>query len=218
MLKKLSDVQIKILELLRSSLNQGESLSLREMAALLEVDSANAVLYHIRKLEELDYLVKNKSGKVIRVNTPDEATGGIALLPLLGNARCGQPLDQVVDESTSKMIPVPLRLLNKNLNADLYLIQAIGDSMSPKIEERDYVIFEAKQTPQDGDIVVARTKEGFTIKIFKELKNQYILKPINPKYFPLVFDKRQENKVFNVDGVAIGIFKPQKNLGGGDKK
>ncbi|MBU1256442.1 S24 family peptidase, partial [Patescibacteria group bacterium] len=128
----------------------------------------------------------------------------------------GAPLDQVVDKATSKMIPVPLGLLKANMKANLYVIQAIGDSMSPKIEEGDYVIFEAKQSPQEGDIVVARTDEGFTIKKFSILKTQFALKPLNKEYPPLLFDKNQENEIFNIDGVAIGVFKSQDNLGGGE--
>ena len=87
--------------------------------------------------------------------------------------------------------------------------------MYPKIEEEDFVIFESGQ-PQSGDIVVARLKDGFTIKIFKEKSDQYILEPINKDYQPFVFDKNQSGKTFNIDGKAVGVFKPQENLEGGE--
>lgn len=218
MFKNLSDVQKKILEFLRSSLGQGEFLSLRELADLLNLDSPNAVLYHIRKLEELGYLIRNGAGKVVRVNTPDEITGGIALLPLLGNARCGPPLDQIVDEVTSEMISVPLGVVGRNLKRALYLIRAVGKSMEPKIEEGDLVIFEPSQIADPGKIVVARTQEGFVIKRLKETPSQVILRSINHKFGDIVFKKNQERETFNIDGVAIGLFKPEDNLrNGGDR-
>lgn len=215
----LNDNQRKLLDVLRGAISSNKTLSMQDMAEEIGVRSPNTIFYHLRKLEEKGFIRRDANGKVTRVNSPDDSTSALAYLPELGNARCGAPLDQIVDEATSRMVPVPLRLLNKNLKSDLYLIQAVGDSMSPKIEEGDYVIFEAKQTPQNGDIVVARTEEGFTIKVFKEIKDQLILKPINSKYAPFVFNKNQENKTFNIDGIAVGVFKPQENLegGGGDE-
>ena len=214
----LNDNQKKLLEVIRKAISSEENLSMQDMAEMIGVNSPNTVLYHLRKLEEKGFIRRDVSGKVTRVNSPDDSTSALAYLPVLGNARCGAPLDQIIDEATTRMVPVPLRLLNKSLKADLYLIQAIGDSMSPKIEEGDYVIFEAKQTPQNGDIVVARTEEGFTIKVFKEIKDQFILEPTNSNYSPFIFDKRKVNKTFNIDGIAVGVFKPQENLEGGDQK
>lgn len=212
MSKNLSIMQQKILEVLRLTLAGGNTLSLRELAGLTNLESANAVLYHIRKLEEAGFLVRDSSGKVIRVNSPDEVTGGIALLPLLGNARCGQPLDQIVDEATEKMVSIPLGSISRNLKRKLYLIKAVGKSMEPKIEENDLVIFEPSHIAISGKIVVARTQEGFVIKQFMETPNQLILKSINAKFNSLVFNKADEGKTFNIDGVAIGVFKPEANL------
>jgi repressor LexA len=210
----LNNNQKKLLEVIRGAIGSEENLSMQDMAEMIGVNSPNTVLYHLRKLEEKGFIRRDVSGKVARVNSPDDSTSALAYLPVLGNARCGAPLDQIIDEATTRMVPVPLRLLNKSLKADLYLIQAIGDSMSPKIEEGDYVIFEAKQTPQNGDIVVARTEEGFTIKVFKEIKDQFILEPTNSNYSPLIFDKPKANRTFNIDGIAVGVFKPQENLEG----
>lgn len=215
----LNNNQKKLLDVIRGAIGSGENLSMQDMAEKIGVNSPNTILYHLRKLEEKGFIHRDINGKVTRVSSPDDDTSALAYLPVLGNARCGDPLEQIIDEATTRIVPVPLRLLNKNLDSDLYLIQAVGDSMFPKIEEGDYVIFEAKQTPQNGDIIVARTEEGFTIKVFKEIKDQFILKPINSKYSPFIFDKSQENKTFNIDGIAVGVFKPQENLegGGGDE-
>lgn len=212
MSKKLSIVQQKLMELLRSGIAQGDFLSLRELAELVGLDSPNAVLYHIRKLEGQGFIVRDGSGKVVRVSTPDEITGGIALLPLLGSARCGPPLDQIVDEATIEMTAVPLGVVGRNLKRALYLVRAIGRSMEPKIEDGDLVIFEPSQIADQGKIVVARTQEGFVIKRFKETATHFVLESINHEFDNLAFNKTDEGKTFNIDGVAIGLFKPEDNL------
>lgn len=218
MYKKLSDVQTRVLEILRSSIRQGESLSLRDLAELVDLDSPNAVLYHIRKLEKSGYLVRDNTGKVVRVNAPDEITGGIALLPLLGSAQCGPPLDQIADEATLEMVPVPLGVIGRNLKRALYLVRAVGKSMEPKIEDGDLVIFEPSQIADQGKIVVARTQEGFVIKKLKETPTHFVLESVNPSFGKLAFSKSEEGEVFNIDGVAIGVFKPEDNLTkGGDE-
>lgn len=206
-----TEIQKRILEELSQSISSGESISLRDLAETFSI-APNTVLYHVRKLEDKGFIVRDVNGKVVRVNAPDE-NSAIAFLPLLGFAACGQPLENVVDDATVRMVPIPLRLLGKNSKKQLYLVKAVGDSMQPKIEEEDLVIFESKPA-QVGDIVVARMKDGFTIKVFKETPEQYVLTPYNKTYEPFVFDKKQEGEDFNIDGVAVGIFRSQENLGG----
>lgn len=205
-----TEIQKRILEELRQAISSGETISLRDLGGIFDV-APNTILYHIRKLEEQGFVVRDVNGRVVRVNSPDE-NSAIAFLPLLGSARCGKPLENIIDDNTIRMVPIPLRLLGKNTKKQLYLIKAIGNSMEPKIEEEDFVIFESKH-PQVGDLVVARLQDGFTIKVFKENQEQYILKPLNPAYEPYVFNKNQQGKQFNIDGVAVGVFRSQENLG-----
>jgi len=206
----------RIFEILKRAVTSGETISLRDIGSELDL-SANTVLYHIKRLEEKGLVVRNTDGRVIRVNSPEDSSA-IAYLPLLGNAACGQPLDRIVENNTVRMIPVPLHILGRNSKRNLYLIEAVGDSMAEKIENGDYVIFEPNPSPSPGQIVVARTKDGFTIKVFRKTASQCILEPLNPNYLPLVFEKSEINESFNIDGVTVGIFKPQENLKGGNKK
>jgi|GEM_PF-6312571 len=206
----------RIFEMLKRAISSGEFVSLRDIGGELNL-SANTILYHIKKLEEKGLVVRNLDGRVVRVNSPED-NSAIAFLPLLGNAACGRPLDSIVETGIIRMIPVPLNILGRNSRRNLYIIEAVGDSMAKKIENGDYVIFEPNPSPIPGQIVVARTKDGFTIKVFRKTVSQCILEPLNPKYPPLVFDKSEIDEFFNIDGVAVGVFKPQENLKGGDKK
>lgn len=210
----LTDNQRRLLETLREAITNGESLSMQDMADKIQVDSPNTVLYHLRKLEERGLIVRNEAGKVVRVNSLNETSGAISFLPLLGSARCGLPLEQIEADITERMLPVPLRLLGQNIQEKLYLIYAIGDSMSPRIQDSDIVIFRPDSHPVPGNIVIARTEEGAVIKRYRETIDQVILESENPNYSPLVFDKNQMGEQLNIDGIAVGLFKTQVNLEG----
>ncbi len=211
-----SKTRKRIFEILKQSISSGETISLRDIGDELGL-AANTILYHIKKLEEKGLVVRNTDGKVIRVNSLED-NSAIAYLPLLGNAVCGRPLDAIVENSTVRMIPVPLHILGRNSKRSLYLIEAVGNSMAEKIENGDYVVFEPNSSPSPGQIVVARTKDGFTIKVFNKTASQCILEPLNSSYLPLVFEKSEIDESFNIDGVAVGIFKPQENLERSDKR
>jgi repressor LexA len=206
----ISDIQTKVLEAIKAGVESGESLSMRELGDRFSL-SANTILYHIKKLEEEGLLVRDSNGRVVRVNSPDEKQA-VAFLPLLARARCGKPLNEVVDENTARLVPVPLYLLGRNSKQQLYLVKAVGDSMSPKIEDGDLVAFEVNPLPEVNRIIVARTSQGFTIKQFFKTDSQVVLKPLNQKYEPLVFEKSQVDQDFNIDGVAVSVIKSQRNL------
>lgn len=211
-----SNTRKKIFEMLKRAVANGEAISLRDIGGELNL-AANTVLYHIKKLEKKGLIVRNTTGKVTRVNSPENGSA-IAYLPLLGNAACGPPIDTIAENNTIRMIPVPLHILGRNSKRNLYLIEAVGDSMAEKIENGDYVIFEPNPSPNPGQIVVARTKDGFTIKVFKETPSQCILEPLNSDYLPLLFEKSETDKSFSIDGVAIGVFKSEYNLRPGGNK
>lgn len=205
---KLTKIQQKIINTLEKSISNDESLSLRDIAEKVGVASANAVLYQIKKLEKAGIVKRNSGGKVIGVMAGN-ANNAFAFLPLLGQAACGIPLEKIEQE---RMIPVPLGLLGKKLKHNLYMVKAFGDSMSPKIQNGDYIIFDPEKDPENGSIVVARTPAGFTIKVFKTAPREYILEPVNKEFKPLVFAKDSAEDDFIIDGVAVGVFKPQQNL------
>lgn len=214
---KLSDTQRKLLEIIRNAIAHGDEPSVRDLMDDMEFSSTRSITYQLEQLERAGCLVRDASGRIIRVNSIEEGTPAVSFLPLLGSAPCGLPF--IVEENYERLIPVPLRLLGRNTKKKLYLVKAIGDSMSPKIEDGDLIIFEPNSSPEDGSIVVARTEEGVTIKTLKILGSQLILKPINEKFLPLVFEKNKiSTKNLEFDGVAIAVIKPEKNLKNGGEE
>lgn len=205
------------MEIIRNSIAHGDEPSIRNLADEMRFSSTRSVTYQLERLEEAGYLVKDAGGKVIRVNAVEEGTPAVSFLPLLGSAPCGAPF--IVEENYERLIPVPLRLIGRNIKKKLYIVKAVGDSMSPKIEDGDLVIFEPNPSPENGSIVVARTEEGVTIKRFKDLGSQLVLEPVNEKFLPLVFEKDTvSDQTLEIDGVAVTVIKPEENLRDGDDK
>ena len=70
-----------------------------------------------------------------------------------------------------------------NLNEDVFLIKVNGDSMiNAGIDDGDILLVQKTQEFKSGDIVVARSDEGTTVKRFIAEDGRIYLKPENPKY------------------------------------
>ena len=131
-----SKVSQEVFEILERALIAGDSLSLRNIGSELNL-APNTILYHFKKLEEKGLIVRDSAGKVVRVNSPEDGLS-LAYLPLLAKAPCGPPLEEIIDEATVRMIPIPLTLLGRNQKRNLFLIEAVGASMADKIESGDF--------------------------------------------------------------------------------
>lgn len=215
---KLTNTQRKLLEIIRNAITHEAEVSIRDLANEMGFSSTRAIAYQVEKLEEKGCLIKDDNGRIVRVNTIEEGTPAVSFLPLLGSAPCGSPF--IAEENYERLLPVPLRLLARNTKKKLYIVRAVGNSMFPKIEDGDLVIFEPDPSPKNGSIVIARTDEGVTIKLFSNLGSQLVLEPINKKFLPLVFEKENVSKKnLEIDGVAITLIRPEENLrNGGEKK
>lgn len=210
-MSKLSDTQRKLLEIIRNRIADEGLPSVRELADEMGFSSTRSITYQLGRLEDLGYLVKGADGRIIRVTTLEEGVPAVSFLPLLGSAPCGSPF--IAEENFERLVPIPLRLLGRNIGKKLYIVKAVGDSMSPKIEDGDLIVFEPNPSPENGSIVVARTEEGVTVKRFRDLGSQFVLEPVNEKFLPLVFEKADISKeILEIEGAAVGVFKPRMNL------
>ncbi len=88
-------------------------------------------------------------------------------------------------------------------NPSTFLFTVSGDSMIELgIFEGDKVIVKKTNTAKDGDIVIAYIDGGYTLKTYRNRKNQVWLEPANPDY-PNLYPKEQ----LIIFGVAQGIVR-----------
>lgn len=63
-----------------------------------------------------------------------------------------------------------------------YYVRVTGDSMNDEIYDGDLLVVDRACEPKDGDIVVARVANEFTVKRLRKSSNQMELIPANPAY------------------------------------
>ena len=107
---------------------------------------------------------------------------GGALVPMLGEIACGEPI--YADEEQGRFV-----LADARLGAD-FCLRAKGDSMTgARIHDGDIVFVHAQESVDNGDIGVVVISDEATLKrvYFYPAEEKLILVAENPAYAPLVY-------------------------------
>lgn len=123
---------------------------------------------------------------------------GPFMLPLLGRVRAG--FASPAEEDTADVISLDEYLLRDKEAS--YLLEVVGDSMEGAgILAGDLVVFERTAGYKPGDIVIALTEDGYTIKYLRRERGKYFLEAAHHNYPPM-YPKEGE-----VIGVVTGSFR-----------
>jgi len=196
-LKPLTSRQKETLDFINTFVNnKGYAPSLKEVAIYLGTKNLSTAQYFVNELEKKGYLkrdpYKNRGITPITQNR---------VVPLLGYIAAGKPIEPVEE---SEPIQVPTTILLDN-NKSYYALQVIGDSMIDMgILDMDIVLIKHQMDANIGDVVVAITENGATLKILDKSDGKIILKPRNQKYKAIV-PKRLEIRGIFV-GLVRGVF------------
>jgi len=166
---KSANYKEKILKFYRK---QKRMPNITEVMDLCGFSSRSSAFYVVNKLVKEGVIDKDKTGKLI-------PSGKLHQLSFVGTIRAGfaAPAEDELAEVLSVgdfLIPNP----NKS-----YLLKVIGDSMiDAGINEGDMVIFERTKDAKPGQIVVALTEDGYTLKYLRKHGTQYYLEAANDRY------------------------------------
>lgn len=177
--------QQKLLELLQE--NQDNPLTFTQMVHEMGEKSNNAVLHHLRQLEKKGYLKKNSNNSADYqiILKPDKP---IVYLQKYGSAKCGQNAI-FIDDNSVETIPISPRLINCKAE-DAFILEASGDSMEPKIYDKDLVICKKTTDFKNGDIVACSINGEAKIKQYQREPNGMILLiSLNKKYPKIAVEK-----------------------------
>lgn len=172
---------------------KGYSPSLRNIAQLLNTKNVSTAQYFVDKLHSRGYL--KKGGRRERVITPlSEPT----TVPLLGLIATGAPIEPF---ENAEDILVP-----SNVNIDKqyphYALKIKGDSMIDMgILDGDVVLIRHQLTADNGDVVVAVTEKGATLKVYRKKGGTIFLEPRNKNY-PLITPRKLE-----IRGKFVGLIR-----------
>ena len=161
--------------------------SITDVMEICGFSSRSSAAYVVNRLVEDGIVEKDASGKLI-------PTGKLHELTLVGHIRAGfaAPAEDEIADLISVgeyLIPHPNRS---------YLLQVEGDSMiDAGIQEGDMVVFERTKDAKTGDIVVALTEDGYTLKYLRKQGSRMFLEAANEAY----------PEIHPMEGEIVGVVK-----------
>jgi repressor LexA len=165
-----------------------------EIMALFKFKSRSSAFYVMQEMAKDGAVEKDALGKLV-------PTGKMHELKLLGRIKAG--FASVQEDETADTITVGEYLIrDKDVS---FLLQVDGDSMvDAGIQPGDMVIFERGAEAKPGDIVVALTEDGYTLKYLRRQGKQFYLEAANENY-PKMFPKEGQ-----IIGVVTATFRKYK--------
>ncbi|MGD8321968.1 MAG: transcriptional repressor LexA [Gemmatimonadota bacterium] len=180
---------------------RGYAPSFEEIAASFGYSSLATVHEHLSNLERKGYIRKsyNESRSIELVRSGSGAPS--VELPLLGAVAAGLPIEAVPDTESLAVPPDMVRRQRDN-----YVLRVEGSSMiEEQIRDGDYIVVQAQQTAEDGEMVVALVGgDSATVKkLYREPGNRIRLQPANPTMDPIVVDARD----VQIQGIVVGVIR-----------
>ncbi len=159
--------------------------TITEVMEVCDFSSRSSAFYVVDRLVKEGVIQKDEAGRL----TPSSK---MYELPMVGHIRAGfaAPAEDELTDLISVgefLIPHPNRS---------YLLQVQGDSMiDAGIQEGDMVIFERTKDARPGQIVVALTEDGYTLKYLRKKGNHLYLEAANDRY----------PEIHPIEGEIIGV-------------
>ncbi len=168
--------------------------NITEIMQLFGFKSRNSAFQLAEKLIKEGVLTKDSSGKLLPASGAHEVR-------LLNRVRAG--FASAAEEDLADTISVGEYLIRDKEAS--FLLQVVGDSMiDAGIHEGDMVIFERTHDYKLGDIVIALTEDGYTLKYLRKKGEKYFLQAANTNY-PNIYPKEGQ-----IIGVVTGSFRKYK--------
>lgn len=203
-MEKLTKRQADILKALKKFIaTHGYPPTVREIGAMLNLNSPATTHFHLNKLEEKGYIKKNESkNRALELLVPnefltkDDSTTSVALL---GQITAGNPIEAI--ETPDEYFEIPSNLIPTK--KEIFALHVQGTSMINKgIYNNDIVLIERDNTANNGDIVAAMTDENeVTLKTFYKEKDHIRLQPENDTMAPIILDN------VTILGKAVGLYR-----------
>lgn len=161
--------------------------TLADLREKLKVASNQAVLNFLEILEEKK-LIKREEGQarsMIILPLGYKEMGRDPLVMMAGYSAAGSCIESFIDSFT--FTPIDMKVLEKEkinqAKDNVFIIQVIGDSMiNAGIDDGDSLLIKESKEYKSGDIVLAETDNGATVKRFIAEGGKRYLQPENPNY------------------------------------
>jgi repressor LexA len=193
----LTEKQEEILNFIVDSIADiGRFPSYREIGREFGLNSVATVAQHLQALVDKGFL--RKSGRKLMPEPGIRRDRGI---PIVGRVAAGRPVSAIEH-------------LEGSLSWDdlgrtgTFAVRVVGDSMiGAGILEGDFAVVQPSDTARSGDLVVAYVGEDqeVTVKKFFRKGNRVELRPANPRYRPILIERK--DPYFRLGGRVVGIVR-----------
>ena len=198
-MKSLHPKQGKILELLKE--NRYNPLSIKALREEADIESPGVLYYHLDQLEKKGYLKRNPDNSKDYV-VLDKPESNIVYIPKYGMAQCG-PEGVILDDNIEDQIPIASSLLRFPAT-EAFIVEAKGDSMIPRINERDIIIAKKQNMAENGEIIVCAHNSKAMIKVFSKVGDIVFLNSFNIEKYPPIVVSRDDD--FAIAGIVKSIL------------
>lgn len=193
--RSLSTQQAKVLSFLKDSFYASGSMpTLREICHFMGWSAVGSAQSITQTLVEKGYLRRDpQKARGLQLADSDS----FRLVPLLGSAPAGDPIEAVEHHDGDLQVPGFIR-------GPVFAIRVRGESMiNAGIEDDDIVIVKQSSSADHGDVIVAMLDGEVTIKRFMKKGRGLILHPENEAFE----DIKIEDSSFRVLGKVIGLHR-----------
>lgn len=192
--KSLTARQKDVLNFISSFMRKnGYAPSLKEIALFLKTSNLSTAQYFVEELKNKGYL--KKESNIARGITPKTPKHSV---PKLGYIAAGKPIDPI---ENPEEISVP-ESINIDSRYPHYALEVKGDSMIDMgILDGDTILVKHQLTANLGDVVVAITEDGATLKVLRRQNGQMVLEPRNTLY-PVITPTQLE-----IRGKFVGLIR-----------
>lgn len=189
---KLTSKQKRVLEFIYEFLeNSGFPPSISDLKDKLGVSSNQSVLNFLETLEKKEY-IKREEGQARGIKILPlgyKEIGKDPLIKMAGISAGGSYIESFSNAFT--FLPIAEKVLeNEKINKskdEVFVIQVAGDSMvNAGIDDGDSLLIKESKEYKSGDIVIARTDAGTTVKRFIADGGKRYLQPENPAYEKMI--------------------------------
>jgi len=189
--------------------NNGFPPNFDEIGEKLNIASNQAILDHLASLERKGLIAREeKSARGIKIKPLGYKTLGVnSLASILGTSYAGGFAASYELSGQWQEISKDV----KRLAEEVYIIKISGDSMiNAGIFNGDQLLVKLQKEFISGDIVLAQTPEGTTVKRFisQDSPPYLYLKPENPKYNIIYFTDEIEMKGKIIGKYEAGSIRP----------
>jgi repressor LexA len=182
---------------------RGFGPTVREVCQDLGLSSPSTVHVHLKALEEKGYIKRDKlkSRSISLTYDVGGVTPGhvfnVINIPLVGDVAAGQPI--LAEENITEHIALPVEIVGDSAS---FVLNVRGDSMiEAGINDGDYVVVKEQSEATNGEIIVAITDEGATVKRFFQEDGHIRLQPENSSMEPIIVDN------CSVAGKVVAVFR-----------